>query len=35
VFGWLLRLDYDASGALVAATRHEQQLMFGDCGTSP
>ena len=35
VFDWLLRLDYDATGALVAATRHEQRLMFGDCGTSP
>jgi hypothetical protein len=35
VFGWLLRLDYDAAGALAAATRHEQRLMFGDCGTSP
>jgi len=35
VFDWLLRLDYDADGALVAATRHAQRLMFGDCGSSP
>lgn len=31
VFGWLVRLQYDANGALTKATRHEQQLMFGDC----
>jgi phosphohistidine phosphatase SixA len=33
VFDWLLRLDYDADGELVAATRHEQRLMFGDSDT--
>lgn len=31
IFGWLVRLDYDAAGALTWATRHEQQLMYGDC----
>lgn len=33
VFDWLLRLDYDAAGELVSATRHEQRLMFGDSAT--
>jgi hypothetical protein len=31
VFGWLVQLEYDGDGALTRATRHEQQLMFGDC----
>jgi hypothetical protein len=35
VFGWLLRLDYDADGALAQATLHNQQLMFGDCDIGP
>lgn len=30
VFDWLVRLEYDAAGVLARATRHEQQLMFGD-----
>ena len=35
VFGWLLRLDYDAAGALVAVRASNQQLMFGDHGAAP
>ena len=35
VFGWLLRLDYDANGALLAARASNQQLMFDDQGASP
>ena len=30
VFGWLLRLDYDANGALLAARASNQQVMFDD-----
>jgi hypothetical protein len=35
VFGWLLRLDYDASGRLLQAHASNQQLMFDDQGASP
>jgi hypothetical protein len=34
VFGWLVRLDYDATGALAGATSINQRLMFGDCDLS-
>jgi hypothetical protein len=34
IFGWLVQLEYDAAGALTRATRHDQQLMFGDCRAS-
>lgn len=30
VFGWLLRLDYDAAGQLASVHACNQQLMFGD-----
>ena len=35
VFGWMLRLDYDAAGELAEATLHNQRLMFNDCGAEP
>jgi hypothetical protein len=35
VFGWLLCLDYDASGRLLQALASNQQLMFDDQGASP
>ncbi len=35
VFGWLLRLDFDASGQLQKANASNQQLMFDDQGASP
>ncbi len=35
VFGWLLRLDFDAHGMLVKAQASNQQLMFDDRGASP
>ena len=31
VFGWLVRLDYDAAGTLAGAAVINQRLMFGDC----
>jgi len=34
IFGWLVQLEYDDGGALTRATRHDQQLMFGDCRAS-
>jgi hypothetical protein len=30
IFGWLLRLDYDATGRLAKVDVHNQQLMYGD-----
>ncbi len=35
VFGWLLRLDFDASGQLLKAQASNQQLMFDDQGATP
>ena len=35
VFGWLLRLDFDANGQLLKAQASNQQLMFDDQGASP
>lgn len=35
VFGWLLRLDFDAGGQLLKAQASNQQLMFDDQGASP
>ena len=35
VFGWLLRLDFDAAGELARATLDNQRLMFSDGGISP
>jgi broad specificity phosphatase PhoE len=35
VFDWLLRLDFDEEGVLVAAERHHQRLMFGDRDIKP
>ena len=35
VFGWLLRLDFDASGQLLKAQASNQHLMFDDQGASP
>ena len=32
-FDWLLRLDFDATGALAGATLDSQRLMFGDGDT--
>jgi hypothetical protein len=35
VFGWLLQLNFDASGQLHEAHARNQQLMFDDQGASP
>ncbi len=35
IFGWLLRLDFDASGQLHGVQASNQQLMFDDHGVSP